>query len=470
MPRARVDFVLLTALEEEREALLRRLPPLVKLPPSAADVLVYHAGDLPFSFSDGRVASYRVVVLSVGGMGRVKAADVAAAAINRWRPRFMVLVGIAGGIASAGVALGDVLIADQFVDYELQKLKSDGPSRRYEVYPADARLLAAASNLEQKWRELVKTPRPEEGEPARFIGPIATGDKVIAAAGALHEHLREWPKLIGVEMEAGGAARVAHTSARKPGFFMIRSVSDLADSAQEAPATRIWRSYACDVAAAYAVGLLRSGPVPLKGNRTRAAGSPRIGVHSQAHERPELEAAARAYLTQTPSVDLQASVPSRLSLPQSGSPPSASRSQPVSVDVTLRIAADASRPPSASEIERLKRLLDALVERRETDEVFAAGEDRRALVEYTANDMGSSIRRGLSNLDLQSVFETAGRLGAWLEDHGAILQQSVRAELYELLSNVEVAKFKSSGRNRPSPNLDRARHFLRRARDVSSEE
>jgi nucleoside phosphorylase len=268
IPNAGTDFVLLAALEEEREALRRKLPPLAKLPPSGEAVHVYYAGDFPVSFSDGREGSYRVILLSVGGMGRVKAADVAGAAINRWRPRFVVLVGIAGGIASADVRLGDVLVADQIVDYELQKLRSDGPRRRYEVHQADARLLAAASNLDTTWTELIETPRPVEGAPSRFIGPIATGDKVIAATGALTEYLREWPKLIGVEMEAGGAARAAHGSARKPGFFMVRSVSDLADAAQEDPATRAWRSYACDVAASYTVGLLRSGPAPLKRRST----------------------------------------------------------------------------------------------------------------------------------------------------------------------------------------------------------
>src|SRR5687767_5874414 len=107
------DFVLLTALEEEREALLSQLGRPARVPPSHADVRVYYAGNFPVTFSDGRAGAYRTVVLSVGGMGRVKAADATADAIRRWRPRYVVLVGIAGGIAAQDVAVGDIVVAEQ---------------------------------------------------------------------------------------------------------------------------------------------------------------------------------------------------------------------------------------------------------------------------------------------------------------------------------------------------------------------
>jgi hypothetical protein len=67
--------------------------------------------------------------------------------------------------------------------------------------------------------------------------------------------------LIGVEMEAGGAAATAFQASAKPGFFMIRGVSDLADAEKDSLSTGRWRAYACDVAAAYLEAFLKSGPV-----------------------------------------------------------------------------------------------------------------------------------------------------------------------------------------------------------------
>jgi hypothetical protein len=50
---------------------------------------------------------------------------------------------------------------------------------------------------------------------------------------------------------------------REAGFFMVRGVSDLADEHKGSEDAERWRPYACDVAASFAIALLKSGPVPL---------------------------------------------------------------------------------------------------------------------------------------------------------------------------------------------------------------
>jgi formylglycine-generating enzyme required for sulfatase activity len=76
------------------------------------------------------------------------------------------------------------------------------------------------------------------------------------------DELREkWDKLIGVEMEAGGVALAAFQTPFHPGFFMVRGVSDLADPNKSKSEVAGWREYACQAAAAYAIGILKSGPV-----------------------------------------------------------------------------------------------------------------------------------------------------------------------------------------------------------------
>jgi nucleoside phosphorylase len=129
----------------------------------------------------------------------------------------------------------------------------------------DPGLLGAVRNFTDKgWIYLVQEKRPVKGKPTRKVGCIATGDKVIAFAELLEKHRRDWPKLIGVEMEAGGVASACFQAVTKPGFFMIRCASDLADANKDSVTVSKWRSYACDVAAAYAVGLLQSGPIVSK--------------------------------------------------------------------------------------------------------------------------------------------------------------------------------------------------------------
>jgi nucleoside phosphorylase/tetratricopeptide (TPR) repeat protein len=257
-----VDFVIITALEEERNAVLGKLQGYQKLPSSVADIRVYFSADLPITSPGGPAITYRVIVL-LSGVGRVNAAAATGDAIRRWNPRYVILVGIAGGVAEKGVELGDVLIADQIVDYELQKQTPEGTDIRWEVHRPDPRLLEAARSLaDEEWQTSIAVDRPDGEIPKRHIGLIASGDKVIAFKDALTQYRATWSKLIGVEMEAGGAAAAAFQASSQPGFLVVRGVSDLADAEKGSPEVEKWRSNACDVAAAYTIALLKSTPIP----------------------------------------------------------------------------------------------------------------------------------------------------------------------------------------------------------------
>ncbi len=254
-----VDFAIITALEEERDAVLHLLPSNTRLAASESSVRVGYAARLD---ADDNTA-YDIRILPLLGMGRVEAANATTEAIRRWKPRCLMLVGIAGGVKERGVKLGDVLVADQVADYELQKLTPAGPEIRWRAYPASARLLAAAKALtEESWQLSIAAPRPARGKPSRHVGPVASGDKVVAAADVLQQYRKSWAALLGIEMEGGGVAAAAFTAPESIEFIMIRGVSDLADGAKNTTRVQKWRQYACDVAAAYAVSLIKSAPIP----------------------------------------------------------------------------------------------------------------------------------------------------------------------------------------------------------------
>ena len=103
-----VDFVIITPLEEEREAVLVHFGNPKRLPPTHEDIRVYYPATVPVTFTDGSNADYKVVVTDLLGMGRVEAANAVGDAIRHWRPKYILLVGIAGGLAKAGVNVGDV--------------------------------------------------------------------------------------------------------------------------------------------------------------------------------------------------------------------------------------------------------------------------------------------------------------------------------------------------------------------------
>jgi nucleoside phosphorylase len=249
----------ITPLEEEWAAIRRHFPEARRLPPDDSDVRVYFQAAIPVTLPGGSPGTYQVTFVSPLGMGQIEATTATNDAIHRWQPRYVALVGIAGGVAGR-VALGDVLIADQCVDYELQKLRPDAQEVRYKLHPADARLQGAVRYVED-WETRPRVARPVAGKPRRHLGPVITGNKVLADGKTIERYLQDWPKLIGVEMEAGGVAASAFQAASKPGVLMVRGVSDLANADKDSTAVGDWRDYACDVAAAFLRALLESGPV-----------------------------------------------------------------------------------------------------------------------------------------------------------------------------------------------------------------
>lgn len=255
-----VDVVIITALEEELQAVVQKLEGVEQIPPSAENVRVFYRATVP---QPGGRSPLRIRLTCLAGMGRVKAANVTADAVRQWKPSYVILTGIAGGVAANDAALGDVLIAEQIVDYELQKVTPKGPSFRFQVGAVDERLRNFACHMnDEEWQPGIGVDRPVTGRPNVLRGPVATGDKVVESPRLLKQLLNAFPKLVGVEMEAGGAVSAVAESVDRPGFFMIRGVSDLADPDKESAEVKSWRSYACHVAAAFTIGMLRKGPLP----------------------------------------------------------------------------------------------------------------------------------------------------------------------------------------------------------------
>jgi nucleoside phosphorylase len=254
-----VDFLFITAIEEERDALLSKLPGARKLDRDGSGAHTYYEAFVATRRQDGAV--YRVVVTSLSGMGPIKGAIKAGAVIQRWKPAHVIVVGIAGGVAGE-VAPGDVMVASQVVDHTVGKVRDGAPrEERWTAYPADADLLDAAGNFPTGWEDLVASRPPEVATPRRHVGVVASGGDVVASPEQIRIYLADWPKLIGVEMEGGGVAAGVHDDIARPRFLMIRGVSDLANGEDNAGTKKAWRSHACHVASAYAIGLLRDGPV-----------------------------------------------------------------------------------------------------------------------------------------------------------------------------------------------------------------
>jgi tetratricopeptide (TPR) repeat protein/nucleoside phosphorylase len=251
-----IDFVIITALEEERDAILSKLGRTQKLDKESSDVHTYYQASVRTERKDR--SKYNVIVTSLSHMGPTEAATRAALVVKRWSPRYVLLVGIACGVRGE-VQHGDVLIATQVADYTLGKQHNDRREVRWNVTPCGASLLDSAINISSKWHQRIGIPRPSDGQSQLRKGVVASGGDVIADDRIIAAYSENWPKLVGIEMEAGGVAAALQQTSERPEFLMVKGVSDFGKDKHD-PEVLPWRKYACHAAAAFARAVIESGP------------------------------------------------------------------------------------------------------------------------------------------------------------------------------------------------------------------
>jgi nucleoside phosphorylase/tetratricopeptide (TPR) repeat protein len=260
MPNDPIDFLIITALEHEAQAVIRRLADHHIERFEDRNIRTYHCGTVPIDNSD---RAYRVVVVLLPSMGELSAANATTDALPDWQPQHVLMIGIAGGLVQDDLERGDVVVADQVVGYDYGKQYDNALKPRDHVYPSSALLLERVRNfalLGDEWAQHIEVSRPagaRRDRAKRFVGPLASGNKVIASQKFQVRLLKRWPKLIAIETEAEGVFAAVFDRPAIKHVLVIRGISDMADKDKN----DAWQMYAADAAAAYAIAFLKSGPV-----------------------------------------------------------------------------------------------------------------------------------------------------------------------------------------------------------------
>ncbi|MEU7993918.1 5'-methylthioadenosine/S-adenosylhomocysteine nucleosidase [Micromonospora sp. NPDC049060] len=242
-----VDVVFLTALGLEHDALLAHL--VDARPRVDSDGTHYTLGDLP-----GRGPAPRTTVaLALVGEGNLAAAALAGRAIRGFRPRALLLVGVAGGLTSDAV-LGDVVVATRIHAYQGGRQEA----RRFRPRP---RGWPVSHGLEQLARAVARDGGwcGDAPAPRVHFKPIVSGDVVLDSREAPVARLiaRHYSDATAIDMESAGVAEAAHRSDFHQ-VITIRGVSDAADGGKRRADTAGWQHRAAANAAGFAVALARA--------------------------------------------------------------------------------------------------------------------------------------------------------------------------------------------------------------------
>jgi len=257
MSKIDLDFAILTILQEEYLAVVRALTISGQIVQYCDQPFDHHFAELNIELRSQQVETVRGIVTCAEGVGRVESVIASQEILSFFHPRFFFLIGLAGGFNRNNVDVGDILIATSIIDYERQRIEDNDIQIRWHTYDINSIFTSDMEITKKDWLHIMQEENQQRKTPNIHLGPILSGEKVVASSKMVDRFLEDWPSAIGIEMEGAGIAMLLEKKYSLDGFCMIRGVSDLANSKKRTESFE-WSNFACDASASYAISLLLS--------------------------------------------------------------------------------------------------------------------------------------------------------------------------------------------------------------------
>jgi adenosylhomocysteine nucleosidase len=203
-----------------------------------------HPNGLRFCEADIGTTGGHVKVVATQALDRGQRPAVIAFESLRqhYAPAVVVLVGIAGGINPA-VRLGDVVVVQEVIYYDLRKESLHEIFRRGQARPVPAAIRRAINDFFSYHGEPYRASIEDQDGTLRTCnvlpGPIGSGEAVIAHKDSdVRQYVASFnDKTLALETEGGGLAEafyeMADVTSAGSGWLAIRGISDHADAAKD---------------------------------------------------------------------------------------------------------------------------------------------------------------------------------------------------------------------------------------------
>ncbi|MCR5134675.1 MAG: hypothetical protein K6B12_03475 [Clostridiales bacterium] len=166
-------------------------------------------------------------------MGMTAASMLAAKMIYTFRPKYLIMCGIAAGIGEESAQLyGDVLVPDMIWDYSTGKFVGKNESEiafgsiGFQPRPISVRIDPEMLAI------VMETLGREDNEFHIHVGPMACGTTVVANREIVDKRIHAlFPHTVGLDMESYSIYYAAeHCAGPRPRALVVKSICDYADS------------------------------------------------------------------------------------------------------------------------------------------------------------------------------------------------------------------------------------------------
>lgn len=159
---------------------------------------------------------------------------------EHYSPAYIVLLGIAGGV-HPDLHIGDVVIAQEVIYYDLRRESHSGVRRRGQSQPVPAPVLRSVKDFFTDHENPVRLiDEKANGQSFQVLsGPIGSGEAVVTDHDAeIRAYISSYnEKTLALETEAGALAQAFYEGVNGDnaprGWLVIRGISDMADAAKD---------------------------------------------------------------------------------------------------------------------------------------------------------------------------------------------------------------------------------------------
>ncbi len=224
--------VICTAVEIESESLLQTFGGTWKRMRVPGDHQPYYQA----TFTDKYGASQKVITCQQDMMGMTAASALATKATFLFRPRYLIMCGVAAGIGGAAEQLyGDVLVPDVVWDYSTGKYV--GPNES-EIRFGDIGFLPRPQSmyLDPYLKGIIdRLSQPGACEFYVHTGPLACGTSVVASSSMVDARVRAlFPATVGLDMESYSVFLAADKACKpRPKALVVKSICDYANEQKD---------------------------------------------------------------------------------------------------------------------------------------------------------------------------------------------------------------------------------------------
>jgi len=237
------DIAIITALNDPEfkavKKIINNLKPINKDLYSIQDNSVYFEGEM-----NGKSKKLNIITASDSRMGMPSISSLATRIINNFKPKYLVILGIAVGI-KGNTSIGDILITEYSWDYGSGKIEIVADKEVFYPYINQLKLNENLRNVFLQYKENtgVLNKIREYYTPSQksilniHIGPFGSGAAVISNENFVGELKAQHKKIIGFDMEVYGVFCAAESfpDTIKPIVIAIKSVSDFGTSKKNNP-------------------------------------------------------------------------------------------------------------------------------------------------------------------------------------------------------------------------------------------